>query len=182
MQKDDLCWSLVYAGERLEIPDTYSFIIPRNNYLYWTFNSLFTAIKKNSLFNNDLYVNKLTIKKINDDNSHHKLFRDGKIEWHSDDLPYNEASVLTISDEEDGFKVEFKKSTDHEFPTYCVYFGIEGDSRYNPFQVAFENMYVELVKYQYINGKAILNLLGETELYPSYNKTRTKKNNKEYGE
>ena len=162
VQGDNLCWSLVYTGERLDIPDTYAFVIPDYNFLYSTFERLYNAVKENRPYSNGTYVNSIYPKEIYNEASYHRLFKDGKIEWHSDDLPYNEASVLTISKEEGCFKVEFKKGTD-EWATHCVYFYECGESRYDPFNVAFENMYVELTKYEYINDKAVLSFFGKTE-------------------
>ena len=86
-----------------------------------TFERLYNAVKENRPYSNGTHVNCFYFKEIYNEASYHRLFKDGKIEWHSDDLPYNEASVLTISKEEGCFKVEFKKCTD-EWATHCVYF------------------------------------------------------------
>lgn len=81
--------------------------------------------------------------------------------------------MLKEINEEAGFRVEFKKGTD-ERATHCVYFYECGESRYDPFNVAFENMYVELTKYEYINDKAVLFFFGKTE--PNqYDKIKEKK-------
>lgn len=146
----DLDWSVTYIGQRLDIPNSYSFVITKENeYLYNSFEKLYTAIKNNKPFSNsDLDDKNKNI--IVPDN---KLFKDGKIEWHSDDFVYDEASILTISKEKDIFNVEFKLSDKRNlFSTLSIMICNSG-SRYYPYNATFMNMYNELLDYDYEKEK-----------------------------
>ena len=102
---DDLYFSLMYVGQRLDIPDSYSFSITKDNeYLYNSFEKLYNSIRNNKPFSNSR-LDDINRNMIVHDN---KLFKNGRIEWHSDDFSYDEASILTIYKEKDIFKVEFK--------------------------------------------------------------------------
>ena len=95
---DDLYWSLMYVGQRLDIPNSFNFNITKENeYLYNAFKRLYTSIKDNKPFSNS-NLDDASRNMVVPDN---KLFKYGKIEWHSDDFPYDEASILTISKKND---------------------------------------------------------------------------------
>ena len=48
---DDLYWSLMYVGQRLDIPNSFNFNITKENeYLYNAFKRLYTSIKDNKPF------------------------------------------------------------------------------------------------------------------------------------
>ena len=78
-----------------------------------------------------------------------ELFKDGKIDWYSDEFYEEIASRLLIEEDDDRFKVTFIKSKmgyDYTFTTYSIRFRNSG-SRYNPFNVCFMNMYNALGEY-----------------------------------
>ncbi len=78
-----------------------------------------------------------------------KLFKDGKIEWHSDEFPYDEASILSISKEKDAYIVEFKLSDKRNmFSTHSIRICNSG-SRYYSYNASFMNMYNKLLEYDY---------------------------------
>jgi hypothetical protein len=93
------------------------------------------------------------IKDLNDDlkksekYNPNRLFRDGVIEWHCDDFPYEESSVVKIKKEKEKFIVIFEKSKNTDiYLTYHVRFRNSG-SRYEPFNIIFMKMYNKLIDY-----------------------------------
>ena len=147
---DDLYFSLMYVGQRLDIPDSYSFSITKDNeYLYNSFEKLYNSIRNNKPFSNSR-LDDINRNMIVHDN---KLFKNGRIEWHSDDFSYDEASILTIYKEKDIFKVEFKLSDKRNlFSTHCIRICNSG-SRYYPYNVPFMNLYNELLEYDFDKEK-----------------------------
>ena len=147
----DLDWCVTYVGQRLNIPDKYNFIITKdNNYLYDSFEKLYDAIKNNKPFSNNSFLDD---ENKNIEIPNNELFKDGKIEWHSDNFPYDEASILTISKDKDNFDVEFKISDNRNlFSTLSVTICNSG-SRYSPYNATFMNMYNNLLEYDFENEK-----------------------------
>ncbi len=150
LNNGDLYWSLMYVRERLGIPNSYSFVITKENeYLYNSFERLYTAIKDNKPFSNS-NLDDASRNMIVPDN---KLFINGKIEWHSDELPYEEASILTISKKKELYIVEFRLSDKiNLLSTHSIRICNSG-SRYYPYNVPFMNMYNELLDYNYAVGR-----------------------------
>lgn len=148
LNNGDLYWDLVYAGERLEIPDIYEYIITKDNYyLYNCFEKLYKAIEENKPYSNSNFDREDKNKELYNNDVQQKLFKDGKIEWHSDEFYYDESSVLTISKNDNTFRVQFKRSTNNDlFTTYDVKICNSG-SRYYPFNVTFMNMYNKVLDY-----------------------------------
>ena len=147
---DDLYWSLMYVGQRLDIPNSFNFNITKENeYLYNAFKRLYTSIKDNKPFSNS-NLDDASRNMVVPDN---KLFKYGKIEWHSDDFPYDEASILTISKNNYFYIVEFKLSEKKNlFSTHSIRICNSG-SRYKPYNVPFMNMYNELLEYDFDKEK-----------------------------
>ena len=147
---DDLYWSLMYVGQRLDIPNSFNFNITKENeYLYNAFKRLYTSIKDNKPFSNS-NLDDASRNMVVPDN---KLFKYGKIEWHSDDFPYDEASILTISKKNDFYIVEFRLSDKSNiFSTHSIRICNSG-SRYKPYNVPFMNMYNELLEYDFDKEK-----------------------------
>ena len=85
-----------------------------------------------------------------DDNN---LVKDSVIEWHSDDFTYDAASVLKIDKdvETDNLEITFNKSKVvcddiSPFSTFSVKIST-GESRYDPYNATFVNMYEHLINY-----------------------------------
>lgn len=148
----DLYWMYHSNKSFLETPSENTITITKENYyLYTCFEQLFEAIKNDTPNSNSLWKydkdNKVpeyhSSKKIN------LLTNDNTICWCSDDFAYDEASSVTIKQEDEEFKVTFKKSSNKEyFQTFSVRFRNSG-SRYAPFNATFMHMYNKLKEYDY---------------------------------
>ncbi len=82
-----------------------------------------------------------------------RLFKDGVIEWHSDDCAYNIGSVLYITKEDNKYIITFQKSKIHldrvdPFTDFTVTIG--NSSRYNPYNITFMNMFNKLRDYDFL--------------------------------
>lgn len=163
----DLYWRNIYQGNVLEQPESKSFTITKENYyLFSLFKELYENIKNcnifkvyeddNSLCENDEEIELHHLKKIElnnelksrEDCNPERLFLNGIIEWHCDDFFYDKASILMIKKEEDTFIVKFEKSKVEDiFLTYSVRLRNSG-SRYDPFNLFFMRMYLNLVNYE----------------------------------
>lgn len=162
----DLYWSYLYDRSIVETSNFKSFVVTKENYfLYSLFEKLYDDIKHCNIYQFDksyvsLYeseeeieARRLELENLNNSlresegyNSE-RLFKNDAIEWHCDDFPYEEASVLRIKKEEDSFVVTFEKSKEENmYLTYSVRFRNSG-SRYNPFNSAFMKMYNKLIDY-----------------------------------
>ena len=145
----DLYWDINYTGKYRDVPEVKTFIITKENYyLYSSLEQLYKAIKEKKPFGNGIYDD-LKEKKYDDKYFPYKLWKDNKIEWHSDDFRYDEASILTISKEKESFKIEFKRSTNKTYiPTHSIRFRNSG-SIYDPYNATFMNMYNRLRQYDF---------------------------------
>lgn len=163
----NLCWKNLYQGSIIEQPESKFFTITKENYyLYLLFEELYTDVKDCNVFRIDEFdvfgcknvkdVKKLHLEKAKLNNNLKKqeqynperLFHDGIIEWHCDNFPYQEASVVKIKKEEDIFIVDFQKSKNIDrHLTYSVRFRNSG-SRYDPFNFIFMRMYNKLIDYE----------------------------------
>lgn len=164
---DDLYWSLMYIGQRLDITNSFNFFITKENeYLYNSFEKLYTAIKDSKPFSNSDLDDKSKNMIVHENT----LFKNGKIEWHSDDFPYEESSILTISKEGNIFNVEFRLSDKRNlFSTFSIRICNSG-SRYYPYNVSFMNMYNELLEYDYEKDKMPI-----VSIFATDNKKKVKK-------
>jgi hypothetical protein len=135
----DLYWRFINKENMLESKEKQELIITKENcFIYELFYKLYEGIKRNRVYYN-YEENNYKEEKVNN------LYRDGKIEWLSDDFYDEIASKLTIEKEDETFKVTFYKSKDL-FKTFSIRFSNSG-SRYNPFQINFMTMYQELKTY-----------------------------------
>ena len=133
----DLYWT---CNETIDDSDQIFYITKENYFLYRLFDELYENIK-----NNKIYYDKENY--IKGDNT--ELFKDGKIDWYSDEFYEEIASRLVIEKENEKFKITFIKSKkDYEglFRTYAVRFRNSG-SRYKPFNASFMYMYNSLKEY-----------------------------------
>lgn len=147
----DLYWGFIPNKNMNECDDSYSFYITKDNYyLYDAFLGLYTAIKNKKPYSNDPYIldsetRNIKVKYI--DKYLYNLYNNGKIEWHSDDFPYDEGSILNIKREKDKFLVTFTRSKkDDILRTFYIRIRNSG-SFYEPFNIAFMNMYGKLKEY-----------------------------------
>jgi len=147
----DLYWTYHPNKPFLEVPNENTITITKENYyLYICFKDLFESIKNDTPNGNSLLECDKS-NKVPKYNSSKKigLLKEDIICWHSDDFVYDEASSVSIRKIDDEFKVTFKKSSNKEyFQTFSVRFRNSG-SRYDPFNIAFMNMYNKLREYDY---------------------------------
>lgn len=162
----DLYWSYCFEGSILDTPPFKKFIITRENYfLYSLFDELYNDIKNINIFkfhpndvlgymrNADLKKELRSIKRRNEEietknlYNRERLFKNGVIEWHHDEFPYEDGSVLKIEPHEEGYEVTIEKSKrkDLFFITYSVRIRNSG-SRYEYYNIPFMRMYQQLVQ------------------------------------
>lgn len=141
----DLYWR--YIWDYVDEGDTKEFIITKENYYFYSLiEELYDSIKNYQSFGKD-NESFDDIKKYDQYNPY-GLFKEGAIDWHSDDAIYDTASRLVIKKEMDFYKIIFVKGIiDYDMETYVVRFSNSG-SRYSPFNVNFMKFYYELGKYE----------------------------------
>lgn len=162
----DLYWKNLYQGNIEKQPSSKSFTIIKENYfLYSLFNELYNNIKECNIYQNDGFSLSRceTIKDLNDlkddikernkylkklcEFNPERLFKNGTIEWHSDDFEYDDASVIKIEKSAERFIVTISKSKKKDiYLTYSIRFRNIG-SRYSPFNICFMDMYNKLNNY-----------------------------------
>lgn len=159
----DLYWICNYSGNMLECPDSYEFLITKENYyLYSLFYKLYESVENNKPF---MYLDEDV--DLEYDNS--GLYKDKKIKWVSDDGYINDASFVSIEKSDECFKVVFNKGKmDFGFLTYNIRFRTSG-SRYGEYFIPFIKMYQDLEGYEDIKDQIHI------EEYV-YNKVRKREN------
>ena len=76
-----------------------------------------------------------------------RLIKNGVIEWHSDDNPYDESSILKIVKQNDKFIISFTRSNpENDFKSLAVRIRMDG-TRYASFNFIFNKMYQQLEEY-----------------------------------
>lgn len=160
----DLYWNIYDKDSKNE---SNSFVITKENYfLYSLFEDLFVDIETLELFDNSdfelfyceneeerqevILRNKYFIERYKKSQEYKNLFHDGIIEWHSDDFPYDKASIVTIKKENDLFIITFQKSKEYERTsanTSAIRFR-NARSGYAPFNVIFMKMYNKFIEYE----------------------------------
>ena len=151
--------------------DLYWYYWPEENYKDWPLAKTFTISKENYFIYqklDELYKNikeqkpyqskdenvstvfdssKLINESPRSQYSYKNLFQNDIIKWYSDDAPLEEASMLEIKYQEDKYIITFHQGKeDFGFPTYAIRFRNSG-SRYEPYNLAFMNMYNSLSEY-----------------------------------
>lgn len=151
--------------------DLYWYYWPEENYKDWPLEKTFTISKENYFIYqklDELYKNikeqkpyqskdengsaifdssKLINESPSAQDSYKNLFQNDIIKWYSDDAPLEEASMLEIKYQEDKYIITFHQGKeDFGFPTYSIRFRNRG-SRYEPYNLAFMNMYNSLSEY-----------------------------------
>ena len=152
----DLYFSYKYRGNILDTANNKDFYITKENYfLYSLFDELYNDVKNYNIFTIDMFDSEDEYLRCQNDflerdkNNPRKLFRDSKIEWHSDDFDYDDGSYFVIDKLDDCYKLTFYKSKCDDFIysiTYSVRLRNSG-SRYGFFNVIFMRMYNRLCEY-----------------------------------
>lgn len=171
----NLYWKYYCRGNIQTTPPEKIIITRENYFLFALFDELYNDIKNTNLFVLDssdfLYSSYITYaefkrekERIRKQNQRvvdkyffnlNKLFKNGAIEWHSDESTYEDGSILTIKPCEEGYEVSFEKSkkTEDSFVTYAVIINNSG-SRYEYYNIPFMRMYQELIQ-GYLNNPQI---------------------------
>lgn len=174
----DLYWSLanLNVGENLDY-DTFTITIDDNYDIYSLFYKLYLNIKNANIYEADdelLYYgskdefelskkrqneSKLWSKRLKQKECYEELFDGEKITWISDDRDHDKDQMVQISKKDNAFILEFarkdKKDKDiyHYLPSFSSYLiGIRfrnSGSSYDPFNLAFMDMYNALDKYSF---------------------------------
>lgn len=154
---------LRFTCDELEKSDSYNIEIGLgDSYFYTLIDEVYDAVSNHQPFKylkNDFEAKDLVfLEKVSNSK---RLFKDGVIEWHSDDCAYNIGSVLYITKENDKYIMTFQKSKVHldrvdPFTNFTVTIG--NNSRYNPYNITFMNMFNKLRDYDFlINQVSISN-------------------------
>lgn len=149
--------------DALEESNNYSIeISPCDSYFYTLIDEVYDAVSNHQPFKYlkyDFEAKDLVFpEKVSNSK---RLFKDGVIEWHSDDCAYNIGSVLYITKEDNKYIIAFQKSKIHldrvdPFTDFTVTIG--NSSRYNPYNITFMNMFNKLRDYDFlINQVSISN-------------------------
>ena len=164
----DLYWRYLCEENILDAPERKEFTITKENYfIYGLFFDLYRSIKQNKIYFDIEESDCFHVKGEN------KLFKNGVIDWYSDEFPDDIASRLIIKKEEESFKLTFIKSKedyDGIFMTYSIRFRNSG-SRYHPYNIVFMNMYNKLKKHDFDNHQIHI----EEYLYNQKVKKKVKK-------
>ena len=142
----DLYWSYQYEGSIMKAPDEVEFIIRHDDKaIYDIFDRLFKSIKRGDPFQNG--SNDVNWKR----QDKHALYKNNKVEFHSDEGDYDEVSYFTIEKFKNNYKLAFYKGKMMNcYFTYSVRISTSG-SRYNFFYIPFIAMYSELKNYSKLN-------------------------------
>lgn len=139
----DLYWRYVSEINVLDDKEKQKLTITKENYfIYELFYKLYEQIKNNKVFYDEETCFEVSERE-------NKLFKNGMIEWYSDELPIDITSKLIIKKQDETFKVIFEKSKESQdgiFITYTIRFRNSG-SRYDPFNISFMQMYNKLKEY-----------------------------------
>lgn len=140
----DLYMRYISDGSILKDKKSHTLTITKENYfVYELFNKLYNSIKSGKVYYNlecNDYINA-------DDETKKRLFKNNIIDYHSDDSTYEDSSRLIIEKIEDAFNIKFVKGISNgTFLTYSVRISNSG-GRYEPFNIAFMNMYRGLKMY-----------------------------------
>lgn len=157
----DLYWNCLYDESMLEGgQEKYFYITKENYYLFSLIDNLYNNIKNYEVISVDdvgfccdsfkdrydeYILFKEDLKRSNEFNNNWPFVNDG-IEWYSDDVYIDIASVLRIEKCDEAYKIIFRKGKSEFFETYSVRFRNIG-SRYDPYNFLFMKMYNDLCLY-----------------------------------
>lgn len=149
----DLYWAYKYHGNILELPETHTIHITKENCtVYYLIDALYQRIINGVPYDDideesrDYFFN-WTLS----DKNPQALVKDGVVCWHSDDYQYENASSVSIAPGDEEYLITFEKSKltydDGLMMSYAVRFRNSG-SRYHPFNFAFMKMYADFKNYE----------------------------------
>ena len=148
----DLYWTYVCQGNILKHSDSKELYITKENYeIYNFFDALYNSVVHYSVYeeNKNFFSSEYIPWAVNENNPE-ALVSNGIITWHSDDYVYEKASKFSVEKMDDEYKITFTKSKmdndDGLFVTFSVRISNSG-SRYNPFNILFMKMYLNLKNY-----------------------------------
>lgn len=147
----DLYWYFRPKCNFMDSMESYDLIITKEDYeIYREFDILYNSIKNKTPFAGNLFDDENRSKVVDIDKyTDEKLFINDKVNWHSDDFPYENASYVTIEKKNESYIIEFHKSKNADFfDTFSIRFRNSG-SRYDPYNFLFMNMYNNLKDYNY---------------------------------
>ena len=154
--------------------DTYSVVIsPNDKYIYTLIDEVYDSVSNNQPFKHlkyDFEAKNLVFPDKSDYSK--KLFKEGIIEWHSDDYAYSVGSILFIKKDDDKYIITFQKSKAYSegvypYTEYTV--TISNNSRYSPYNITFMNMFNKLREYDFLINQVNINS------YSSNGKTNVRK-------
>ncbi|MBQ6546615.1 MAG: hypothetical protein IJL74_01285 [Bacilli bacterium] len=154
----DLCWSC----DDKEDSDTSSIEFgPEDSYMYTLIDEVYDSISTNQPFKHlkyDFEAKDLVFLEGNDYSK--RLFKNGMVEWHSDDCIYRVGSIIYITKENNRYIVTLQKGKTHinriyPFSDFTV--SIANNSRYSPYNITFMNMFNKLREYDFLMNQAEIN-------------------------
>lgn len=145
----DLYWDLVLDKSILNCENIIKITITKENYFFYeTISNLFNAVKNKKPYSNFPHDTDYKNKVFEFDKySTKNLFKNNRIEWHSDDEPYDISSILYIEKKDDSFIIKFEKSKTF-YPTFSIRIRTNG-SFYGSYFVSFVSMYKEVVSHDF---------------------------------
>ena len=141
----DIFWRPEFEGSILEHEQIDIIINSTDGYLYDLIFQLYDDIINYRLVFEDEYITEM--RKNEESNNPEKLIKNDVIEWHSDDNPYDESSILKIVKQENKFIISFIRSNpEYDFKSLAVRIRMDG-TRYDSFNFIFNKMYQQLLEY-----------------------------------
>lgn len=141
----DIFWYPEFAGSILDYEQIDIIINSTDGYLYELIFQLYDDIINYRFVTLD-EEQALRIKDTESKNPE-RLIKNEVIEWHSDDNPYNESSILKLVKQDDKFIISFIRSNpENDFKSLAVRIRMDG-TRYDSFNIIFYKMYQQLLEY-----------------------------------
>lgn len=183
----DLYWYLYDSKNNYEIPRMNLVVTKENFYIWNLFDQLYNGVANywddvhaNSLyreyFGDDEYFEKYTeLLRKQEESNPQRLMKDGVIEWHHDDHPYDEANVMRLYKDGDNYVVEMDANCkNYVMDGNSVRFSNSG-SRYQPFNRMFMRMFNELQDYDELSHQIHMEEVFYEQDNPKTLKLTTKK-------
>ena len=141
----DIFWHPEYKGSILDHEQIDIEINSTDGYLYDLIFQLYDDIINYRFLFEDEYITEM--RKNEESKNPERLIKNGVIEWHSDDNPYDESSILKIVKLENKFVISFIRSNpENDFKSLAVRIRMDG-TRYDSFNFIFYKMYQQLLEY-----------------------------------
>lgn len=137
-----------YFGEDYRKKEEHSFVAGENDFfLYRCFGEVYDTIKsekpyKNSKENSDLVLEQKYLKL--------RLFKNGIVEWHSEEGHYNESAVLYIEKINDAYKITIKEGVINDSKARTAYIRFRNKfSDYGPYSAVFMELYNKICEHNF---------------------------------